>query len=47
MQASVKNWKKPTPRKIKMIGDMCVYTPPHVARVDNDIPVPRRLEGMA
>ena len=28
MQASVKNWKKPTPRKIKMIGDTCVYTLP-------------------
>lgn len=28
MQVSVKNWKKPTPRKIKMIGDMCVYTLP-------------------
>lgn len=28
MQASVRNWKKPTPRKIKMIGDTCVYTLP-------------------
>ena len=28
MQASVRNWKKPTPRKTKMIGDMCVYTLP-------------------
>ena len=28
MQASVKNWKKPTPWKVKRIGDMCVYTLP-------------------
>ena len=28
MQASVKNWKKPNPWKIKRIGDMCVYTLP-------------------
>ena len=28
MQASVKNWKTPTPGKVKRIGDMCVYTLP-------------------
>lgn len=28
MKASVKNWKKPTPWKVKRIGDMCVYTLP-------------------
>lgn len=28
MQASVKNWKKQTPWKIKRIGDICVYTLP-------------------
>ena len=28
MQASVKNWKKPTPWKVKRIRDMCVYTLP-------------------
>lgn len=28
MSFKIDNWKKPTPCKIKLIGDMCVYTLP-------------------